>query len=295
MSEDEPRKKGLGRGLSALLQDDVEDVATIDRMRDAREVPIYLLSPNRFQPRQDFDPDEMAELADSIRQKGILMPILVRRRQDEGDEEGFEIIAGERRWRAAQMAQLHDVPILVRDMSDTEALETAIIENVQRQDLNPIEEANGYNRLILDFGHTQAEVAKMVGKSRSHVANLVRLLHLPVQVQTLLEGGQLSAGHARSLIAAENPIAMADEILQRGLNVRGTEELTKPDRAPTPTRAPAPAEKDPNIRELEQQLSEKLGLKVAINHKGDGGEVRIVYRSLEQFDDVLARLRQHPG
>jgi ParB family chromosome partitioning protein len=286
MSEEFGRRKGLGRGLSALIQDDGEDLGAIDRMRDAREVPIEQLSANPYQPRQSFGDEELIDLSNSIKEKGILMPILVRRVA--GEAKSYQIIAGERRWRAAQMAQLHDVPVLVRDMDDKEALEVAIIENVQRENLSPIDEASGYKRLMKEFEYTQADVGKIVGKSRPHIANMLRLLQLPLQVQNLLEAGHLTPGHARTLINAEDPVAMADEIMRSGLNVRQSERL-----AGAGGRRAAAA-KDPNLREVERQLEERLGLKVTITQKGEGGEVRIGFHTLEQFDDILMRLHQAP-
>ncbi len=283
---DEPRKRGLGRGLSALLDDDGEDMAAVDRMRDARDVPVEQLSVNPFQPRRNFAPEDLSELSDSIKEKGILVPILVRRVEDE--HKPFQIVAGERRWRAAQMAQLHQVPVLVREFSDKEALEAALIENIQRQDLTPIEEATGYKQLMEDFDHTQADVGQMVGKSRSHVANILRLLQLPEQVRGLLESGDLTPGHARTLIKAEDPVAMAAEIMRSGLNVRKAERLARDTAAGRPPEDP----EDANIRDLERQLSEKLGLKVTIRHQGERGEVKIAYSSLEQFDDILDRLNK---
>ena len=283
-------RKGLGRGLSALLEDDADDLAAIDRKRSSREIPVEHLIPNRFQPRRQFSAEDLAGLADSIRLKGILVPILVRR--DADDANRFEIIAGERRWRAAQIAQLHKVPVVVKEISDKESLEIAIIENVQRQDLNPIEEAEGYRRLMEEFGYTQADVATAVGKSRPHIANLLRLLALPRQVQDFLISGQLTMGHARALVTAEDPVTLAEEIIDGGMNVREVEKRAKDrrfNRPEKPTGAPA---RDPNIRAVEEQLSERLGLKVAIKYKGEKGELRIWFNSLEQFDDVLARLKR---
>ncbi len=288
MSDDSGRRKGLGRGLSALIQDEGEDMGAIDRMRDAREVPIEHISPNPYQPRQHFSDENMADLAESVKEKGVLIPILVRRVDE--DPNNYQIVAGERRWRAAQLAQLHNIPVLVRDMDDREALEVAIIENVQREDLSPIDEAGGYKRLMKEFGYTQVDVSQMVGKSRPHVANMLRLLHLPLQVQSLLESGDLTPGHARTLIKAEDPVAMAEEIMRSGLNVRQAEKATKRDGASDG----GPPAKDPNLREVERQLGERTGLKVTITQKGEGGEVRIAFQTLEQFDDILQRLSQQP-
>lgn len=287
---DDGRRKGLGRGLSALLEEGPDDRAAIERMRSGRTVPVAELAPNPYQPRRRFAEAELNELADSIRANGVLMPILVRRRP--GDDDGYEIVAGERRWRAAQLAQLHEVPIVVRELSDSQALELALIENIQRQDLNALEEAEGYRRLLDEFGHTQEALAEAVGKSRSHVANLLRLLGLPDEVKDMVRTGQLSAGHARAALAAADPLEVARKVVQRGLSVREAERLAQ---SASPTRARASASpKDANTRALEHQLSDKLGLKVTISHKGERGEVRIAYRSLEQFDDILHRLRHSP-
>jgi len=287
---EDARRKGLGRGLSALLEEGPDDRAAMDRLRTARTVPVGELAPNPYQPRRHFAETELKELADSVRVNGVLMPILVRRRSD--GEQGYEIVAGERRWRAAQLAQLHEVPVVVRDLSDGQALELALIENIQRQDLNALEEAEGYRRLLDEFGHTQEALAEVVGKSRSHVANLLRLLGLPDEVKDMVRAGQLSAGHARAVLAAADPTAVARSVVRGGLSVREAERLSQ-QAAPTRSRTPA-SSKDANTRALEHQLSEKLGLKVTINHKGERGEVRIAYRSLEQFDDILHRLRHSP-
>ena len=264
-------RKGLGRGLSALL-DEMPEPAS-----EARTAPIEHLRPGQFQPRRRFDEAELGELADSIRAHGLLQPILVRRIED-----GFEIVAGERRWRAAQKAQLHEVPIVVRDLDDGAALEVALVENVQRQDLTPLEEAEGYRRLINQFGHTQEALGRLVGKSRSHVANTLRLLDLPEQVRVMLQDGQLTAGHARAVLAAENPLQLAEKIAGGGLNVRAAERLARPKAKPV---------KDADTAALEQTLGQAIGLKIAIEHRSDGsGEVRIAYRNLEQLDEVARRL-----
>lgn len=293
MSEKKPRPSGLGRGLSSLLGTDAEDYANLDKLRASKEVPIELLRPNRYQPRQVFNPEALEELAESIREKGILQPILVRRLSDGPDQ--YEIIAGERRWRAAQKAGLHKVPVVIRDMADAEALEVAVIENIQRADLSPMEEAQGYERLIREFGHTQEQLGQIVGKSRSHVANLLRLLTLPAPVQEMLGDGRLSMGHARALVSAEDPLALANQILSSGLNVRETEELArsaKPASRKGKTRAGhSGAAKDPDIAALEDDLTEAVGLKVAIDDNGrGGGELRIIYSTLDQLDDLCRRL-----
>lgn len=294
------RPLGLGRGLSALLGSEAEDYAALDKVRSAKDVPIELLRPNRYQPRHHFSEENLEELVDSIREKGILQPILVRRLVDEPDQ--YEIIAGERRWRAAQRAKLHRVPVVIRDFTDGEALEVAIIENVQRADLSPIEEALGYERLMKDFGHTQEQVSQLVGKSRSHVANLLRLLTLPPPVQEMMADGRLSMGHARALINADDPIGLARQILDQQLNVRATEDLVRVAKAVTgkadagkPRAATkARADKDPDTLALERDLSEATGLRVAINDLGGeaGGQLVIDYNTLDQLDDLCRRLCQ---
>lgn len=290
MSEETPRK-GLGRGLSALLAEDPEDQPALDRLRVGRTVPIESLVPNRYQPRQYFDPEELQALTQSIQENGILMPILVRRAGDE--DNSYEIVAGERRWRAAQAAKLYEVPIIVKELDDNQALEVAIIENVQRQDLTPLEEAEGYHRLMEEFDNTQEDLARTVGKSRSHVANILRLLGLPEAVKAMLQDGSLSAGHGRALLAADNPEAMAQTVVRQGLNVRQTEKLVKkPEKSATSAAAPDDDPRDADTRAMEKQLSEKLGLTVKIKHQGERGEVRIAFTSLEQFDEILHRLSQ---
>ena len=259
MSEEHPRK-GLGRGLSALLAEDPDDQPALDRLRVGRTVPIENLVPNRYQPRHYFDEEELQSLADSIRQNGILMPILVRRT---GDGDGnFEIVAGERRWRAAQAAQLYEVPIIVKDLDDNQALEVALIENVQRQDLMPLEEAEGYRRLMDEFANTQEDLARAVGKSRSHVANSMRLLGLPDGVKALLQDGSLTAGHGRALLGADDPEGLARIVVRQGLNVRQTEKLVnKPKKTSSKSANSDASGQDENTRAMEKQLSEKLGQK----------------------------------
>jgi len=278
--------RGLGRGLSALIGDDVSDSRNVI-VRGARTVPIAFLRPNRFQPRKTFRQEDLNDLAASIKEKGVLQPILVRPIKDQVD--AFEIVAGERRWRAAQMAKLHDVPVVVRDISDGESLELAIIENVQRADLNAVEEAAAYKQLMEQFAYTQDDVANQVGKSRSHVANTLRLLKLPDAVQHMIRRGELTAGHARTLIGAADPEALAREIVESQLNVREAEQRSKPGPAKS-KRAP---EKDPDTKALESSLSNMLGLKVQILDKGEkGGELKILYSTLEQLDDVCRRLNR---
>ncbi len=273
------RPGGLGRGLSALLGDDpVADAAP----RGARELPIEKLHPNRYQPRTRFDEAAIDDLATSIKARGILQPILVRPSSSRPGE--YEIVAS-----GAQRARLHAVPVIEKTLSDDESLEIAIVENVQRQDLSPIDEARGYRRLIDEFGHSQQDVAEVVGKSRPHVANMVRLLSLPEKVQALLDNGALSMGHARALVTSDNAEWLAQEIVARGLNVRQAEDLAR--EAPrSKGRGPVRPMKDADTRALEKQLSEALGLRVSVDHKGPGGTVAIKYGTLDQLEDVTARL-----
>jgi ParB family chromosome partitioning protein len=293
MTTQDTRRRGLGRGLSALLGADTEDAAALDKARSVRTLPTSALKPGRFQPRQNFDPDEMASLVQSIQAQGILQPLLVRRSSD--DPRSYEIVAGERRWRAAQEVPLHEVPVIVKDLSDGEALEIALVENIQRQDLNPLEEGEGYHRLIQEFSHTQEDLARVVGKSRSHVANTMRLLSLPQPVKGMLAQGKLTAGHARALLNTPNPAALAQHVVERGLNVRQTEQLvqrgaTRPKR--TSSRAPA---KDPDTRALEHDLTLKLGLKVTIKGAGSQGELILRYENLTQLDDLVQRITRDPS
>lgn len=282
---------GLGRGLSALLGDRDPDVVApaSEPSRGLKTVAITQLKPNPFQPRKTFNADELDDLTNSIREKGILQPLVVR--PAPGQTDAYQIIAGERRWRAAQRAQLHQVPVIVRDMTDAEALEIAIIENVQRADLNAIDEARGYRQLADQFNYSQEQISQIIGKSRSHIANTVRLLNLPPTVQTMISDGKLSAGHARNLINAPDPERLAREIVEGGLNVRDAEKKAqsakgKPGKAPAP-----PPRKDADTRALEEKVTNQLGLAVTIDHKGDaGGKVTIAYTNLEQLDDVMARL-----
>ena len=283
---------GLGRGLSALLGDrdpDLPPAPVSEPNKGLKTVNITQLKPNPFQPRKVFDPQELEDLTNSIKEKGILQPLVVR--PAPGQAEAYQIIAGERRWRAAQRAQLHQVPVLIREMTDAEALEIAVIENVQRADLNAIEEARGYKQLADQFSYSQEEIAKVIGKSRSHIANTVRLLNLPQTVQDYIYDGKLSAGHARSLINAPDPERLAREIVEGGLNVRDAEKKAqaakgKPQKAP-----PEPIKKDADTRALEVQVTNTLGLAVVIDHKGDkGGKLTVSYSNLEQLDDIVARL-----
>jgi ParB family transcriptional regulator, chromosome partitioning protein len=284
---EETRHRGLGRGLSALIGDDTPVAARAEGPKAQRTLPVAFLKPNRFQPRKTFAQDELTDLANSIREKGVLQPILVR--PIAGVANAFEIVAGERRWRAAQLAKLHDVPVVVRELSDSESLELAIIENVQRADLNAIEEAAAYHELMDRFAYTQDKLAQEVGKSRSHVANTLRLLKLPESVKAMIRDGRLSAGHARTLIGAADAEVRARAIVEAGMNVREAEAKAKPK---TKTNgADHPRGKDADTKALETSLRDILGLVVDISHRGaKGGELKIAYKTLEQLDDLVARL-----
>lgn len=293
---DESRSR-LGRGLAALMGDVAEAApkagapAAAAGGRDvARRVPIEFVSPNPRNPRRMFADDELKELAQSIKERGIIQPIVVRAVR--GHKDRYEIIAGERRWRASQKAGLHQVPIVVLDVSDEEALELAIIENVQRTDLNPLEEAGGYQALATEFKHSQEDIAQIVGKSRSHVTNTLRLLKLPDSVKDYINTGKLSAGHARSLVGQADPEAMAKAIVERGLNVRQAEQLRQSQQKGKKGRtAKAKVKADADTIALEKRLSDSLGLTVSIDHKGRaGGTVKVKYKTLEQLDEVTRRL-----
>jgi ParB family chromosome partitioning protein len=287
MTDERPRGRQLGRGLSALFGDDSEDHAEPDAVRQSKSVAVGHLRPGRFQPRRDFDDAQMDSLVQSIKEQGVLQPLLVRRAAD--DPETYEIVAGERRWRAAQLAQLHEVPVVIRELTDAGALEIALIENIQRQDLNPLEEGEGYKRLVDEFQHTQEALSRAVGKSRSHIANTLRLLNLPSSVKQLLINGDLTAGHARALLNLDDPDKLAKRIVTQGLNVRQTERLVKQAKAGKRA-APAASHKDPDTVALEKDLSNLLGLRVTVNFRGDGGELVVHYKTLEQLDDVLHKL-----
>jgi ParB family chromosome partitioning protein len=282
-------KSRLGRGLAALIGDVGTETTAQDRGRGQRRVPVEFLTPNPRNPRRDFADAELDELAASLRQRGIIQPIVVR--PVRGKRDAYEIIAGERRWRAAQRAGLHDVPIVAIEASDSESLELAIIENVQRADLNALEEAAGYQALV-DFGNSQDEIAKVVGKSRSHVANTLRLLKLPEPVKAYIRTGQLTAGHARQLIGQPDPEQVARDIVERGLNVRDAEALTQARKRASATagKKSRRAAKDPDTAALERRVSNALGLTVTVDHRGKGGVLQIKYRDLDQLDDVLRRL-----
>ena len=283
--------KRLGRGLSALLGEAAVAAEPPAPERAPRTLPIDQIRPGPFQPRQRFDEESLRALGDSIRENGILQPILVRPKP--GQPATYEIVAGERRWRAAQLAQLHDVPVLIRDLGDREALEIALVENVQRQDLSPLEEAEGYRRLLDEFGNTQDDLARRVGKSRSHITNTIRLLGLPEPVRKLVEDGKLTAGHARALLNANDAAALSILILARDLNVRQTERLVKANQGGVRMRARR--EKDADTRALERDLTSRLGLAVSVDSHGEGGSVTIRYRTLEQLDLVISRLRGDAG
>ena len=288
---DEARSR-LGRGLAALIGDVGDESAALERTRSQRRVPIEFVKPNPRNPRRQFDEAELDELAASIRERGIIQPILVRTAR--GSLDNFEIIAGERRWRAAQRAGQHEVPVVLLEVSDREALELAIIENVQRTDLNALEEAGGYQALADEFKYSQDDIAKIVGKSRSHVANTVRLLKLPDGVQGFIRAGKLSAGHARALLGQPDPEALAQAIVDQGLSVRQAEAVVQ-ERATqagkSPMRRPR-GEKDADTVALEKRLSDALGLVVTIAHRGNGGELKIRYKTLDQLDGVIRRIER---
>lgn len=289
---DEARSR-LGRGLASLIGDVGGEAAHVDRPNRAqRRVPIEFLKANPRNPRRTFSDDELSELSASIKQHGVIQPIVVR--PVKGAQDRFEIIAGERRWRASQRAGLHDVPIVTVDVNDSDALEIAIIENVQRSDLNPMEEAQGYHALAAEFKRSQDDIAKIVGKSRSHVANMMRLTKLPDEVQAYIADGKLSAGHARALIGVPDAAAAAKRIVEEGLNVRQTEALAHqegvPERKPQKARGGNSVAKDADTIALEKRVSDVLGLKVSVDHRDPGGVVHIKYSDLDQLDEVLRRL-----
>ena len=295
MNDRRGERRGLGRGLAALMSDVGVDPRNA-RMGDAdgarrgyRDLPIEMIEPNPDQPRRHFDAELLEELASSIKAKGVLQPLVVRPAVNSDDR--FQIVAGERRWRAAQIAGLHRVPALVRELNDTEVVELAIIENIQREDLNPIEEAAGYRSLIDRFGHTQDQIASALGKSRSHIANLLRLLNLPPSVQEHVSLGRLSAGHARALITASDPEGLAQKVILQGLSVRETEALARAAGAGKETGKPRAPEKDADTRVLEQDISAALGMSVVIDHHPGGeGRVTIRYKSLDQLDQLCRLL-----
>ncbi len=300
MAKSTSERRGLGRGLSALMADlnapidGPEEGVSRTRANPDIFVPIEKVHPNPDQPRSDFQKADMEELAASVKEKGIIQPLLVRKSPDQAGD--YQIIAGERRWRAAQMAKLHELPVLIREFSDSEVIEVAIIENIQRADLNPVEEALGFRQLIARFGHTQERLAEVIGKSRSHIANLMRLLTLPDEVLAFLRDGKLTVGHARTLVTADNPLALAKEIMQKGLSVRQAEGLAK---ATSPKRKKTrniKTIKDADTVALEYNLTANLGMKVGIDHNqnAESGVVTIRYQSLDQLDELCGVLTSMP-
>src|SRR5215510_7742465 len=290
-------KSRLGRGLAALIGDVGEETkksTTQSGGRTQRRAPVEFLRPNPRNPRRDFDEAELDELAASLREKGIIQPIVVRPQR--GSNDRFEIIAGERRWRAAQRAGLHDVPIVAVDVTEDEALQLAIIENVQRADLNAIEEASGYQALINDFRHSHDEIAKTVGKSRVHITNTLRLLKLPEKVQSLVRSGKVSAGHARVLIGRADAEELAQKIVDMGLSVRQVEEWGRAGKdagkSPPPPPGKSRADKDADTVALERRVTDALGLEVTVDHRGEAGVLHVRYRSLDQLDEVVRRLER---
>ena len=282
----------LGRGLAALMGDVVVEPRTVEAPRQPRRIPIEYVKANPRNPRRNFADAELDELAASIKERGIIQPIVVRAIGEAKDR--YEIIAGERRWRAAQRANLHEIPIVALEATDSEALELAIVENVQRTDLNPLEEAGGYQRLAGEYGHSHEGIAQMVGKSRSHVSNTLRLLKLPEQVKAYISAGEISAGAARMLVGVADPESMSREIVERGLNVRQVEALAK-ERAHSSGKAGTrkPRGKSPDTIALEQRLSDALGLAVTLAERGSGGVLQIHYRAPDQLEGVLRRLEQN--
>lgn len=296
-SSSKQKQRGLGRGLSALMADVTQEPTQTGEVsapqRPDLVLPIEKVMPNPDQPRRTFEPGALEDLANSIRDRGVIQPLIVRKSPQKDGE--YEIVAGERRWRASQMAQLHEIPVLVRDYTDTEVLEVAIIENIQRSDLNAIEEAAGYSQLMERFGHTQEKLSQALGKSRSHIANLMRLLQLPEDVKQHVVSGALSAGHARALVTADDPGALAQKVIKGGLSVRETERLAKLEKTPIKPKKPkntSPYEKDADTRALEADLSAALGLKVDLDHRegSEAGKISIQYRDLEQLDQLCQLL-----
>jgi ParB family chromosome partitioning protein len=287
----QPQKRRLGRGLAALIGDDTTEEALVQDVRSLRHLPIEFLHANPNNPRKHFTDNDLEDLTRSIRDKGLLQPLVVR---PLGNNE-YEIVAGERRWRAAQRAGVHEVPVLIRELTDGEALEIALIENIQRADLNALEEARAYQQLIDQFDYTQQQLAESVGKSRSHIANTIRLLTLPESVRRHIENGALTAGHARALVATDSPQILAEKIIQLGMTVREAEGLSRNEAEAKGRPAAVKAQKDADTLALERQLSEVLGLKVEIaSKKGDGGTLTVRYKTLEQLDDVCKRLVKAP-
>lgn len=291
---EEAAKPRLGRGLAALIGEVGDEMSVVERGRGQRRVPVEFLRPNPRNPRKYFAEQELSELARSVRERGLIQPVVVRAMPNLPD--AFEIIAGERRWRAAQMAGLHEVPVVIVEADDKTSLEFAILENVQRSDLSPIEEGEGYLRLLQEFKYTHEELSKVLGKSRAHVTNITRLVDLPPEVKELVNSRQITGGHARALLALRNPVPVARRIFEEGLTVRDIEAIAQAERGETNRSSAAASskrqrpEKDPDTRALENALHSVLGLAVSIEHKGDGGEVRIRYKTLEQLDGLCRRL-----
>ncbi|MCA3561348.1 MAG: ParB/RepB/Spo0J family partition protein [Aestuariivirga sp.] len=282
-----PQKKRLGRGLAALIGEDTSEEAVVQDVRTLRHMPIELLKASPNNPRKNFAEADLEDLSKSIREKGLLQPIVVRPIAN-GE---YEIVAGERRWRAAQRAGVHDVPVLIRDLTDGEALEIALIENIQRSDLNSLEEARAYSMLLEQFSYTQQQLADSIGKSRSHIANTLRLLNLPEAVRAEIEQGRLTAGHARALVATDSPAELAARIIKLGLSVREAENLAR--EALAPKKQKIKPEKDADTRALEKLVSEAIGLKLEITHRRDGsGNMVISYKTLDQLEDVCRRLQK---
>ena len=290
MSPPEDKKRKLGRGLSALLGEEEDSSANLEKGRAVKMVPIEFLQPGKYQPRQHMDVESIDELSRSIAEKGVLQPLLVRPLTDTNRNNLYEIIAGERRWRASQKAKIHEVPVIIKDLNDLETLEIALIENLQRQDLSPLEEADGYQRLMHEFEHTQSELAKAMGKSRSHVANTLRLLSLPEFIKNMIDDGRLSAGHGRALLSATNLKKLSKTVVQQGLNVRQTEELVKKENAGRGKSVLRSTTKDADTLALERDISDTLGLKVDIKFNDGRGTLTIHYKGLNQLDDILSRI-----
>ena len=291
VSEEQPNitKSRLGRGLASLIGDAPKDIASDlgDNPMNIGTLPIEQIQANKQNPRSIFSEDELVDLANSIKEKGILQPIIVRQREN---NESYEVIAGERRWRAAQIAQLDNVPVIIKNLTDDDALEIAIIENVQRSNLNPIDEASGYKRLLDIYNYTQDDLSRVIGKSRSYVANILRLSNLPIKVQELLSSGKLTIGHARALISSNDPEKLASIVISRGLSVRQTEDLIKSTSSPS-SKKTAKSVKDPNIKNLEELITDSLGLKVEIQTKDNvAGKVLINYLDNDQLENIKKRL-----
>lgn len=293
MNEDAAKKR-LGRGLAALIGEMDKPDAAEPAPGDNR-LAIETISPNPSNPRQNFTEQDLADLSQSIREHGVVQPVIVRSVRG---SDRYELIAGERRWKAAKRAGLTEVPAIVRDVDDKTALELAIIENVQRADLNPVEEARGYQQLVEEHKYTQADLAQVIGKSRSHVANTLRLLTLPEPVLNMLTDGSITAGHARTLITIDDPVSLAKQIIEQGLSVRQVEALTQDDggtKAGSAQKSKSKTAKDANTKALEKAISDAIGYSVTISDRGNRGDIKIAYKSLEQLDDICHRLGAKTG